>query len=193
MKKQKGIALVTLVVTVIILMLILGVVVHISTNNLKVKNLNNLYTDLRSLNDHVATYYNKYGALPLGAKYTGEITFDEIKNVNDDPNGYYVLDIEKLSNLLLTRNLSWNGQDVYIINTATHSIYYPKGVVYENAIYYALPMLSGGKIIFETPTPTPVRTPKPSPTPNSQYTQNLVLSIEDVVRRRICNWRHNGV
>ena len=50
-----------------------------------------------------------------------------------------VIDTNKLNNLVLTKLPSGNGNDVYIINTKTHTIYYPEGVYLDNQTYYRLP------------------------------------------------------
>ena len=128
-----------LIITIVVMSIITGTVITLSTSNLKVKNLNNLYTDLKSLNDKIAVYYNQYGTLPIQEKFTGAYDFIVDANPNDDPDSYYVIDINKLNNLVLTKLPSGNGNDVYIINTKTHTIYYPEGVYLDNQTYYRLP------------------------------------------------------
>lgn len=139
MKKASGITLVTLAITIVIMILILGATLNLGVENLRIKNLNNMYTDIKSLNDNISTYYNKYGTIPIKEKFTGSYEFQSVKNPNDDPDGYYVIDINKIENILLTRNLTWTDNDVYIINTKTHTIYYPEGVSFEGDVYYRLP------------------------------------------------------
>lgn len=139
MKNNSGITLATLVITVVVMIIIVGAVINLGIDNLKVKNLNNLYTDLKTLEDRISTYYNKYGTLPLKEKYTGSYDFQIAKNPNDSPDGYYVIDISKLENVLIIRKLTWTENDVYIINTKTHTIYYPEGITLDGEKYYRLP------------------------------------------------------
>ncbi|MBQ9298213.1 MAG: InlB B-repeat-containing protein [Clostridia bacterium] len=142
LKKQSGITLITLIVIVIVVSITTGTVITTSSDSLKVKNLNNLYADIKSLNDSVFAYYNKYGTLPVSEEYTVDDEFYTIKNVYDNET-YQVIDENKLNRLILTKKLTWENDDVYIINTKTHTIYYPKGVTFENEKYYSLPLERG--------------------------------------------------
>ena len=139
MKKSSGIALITLIITVVMLSILVGAGIELGLDSLNVKKINNLYTDIKSLNDSVTTYYNQYGALPIKEKFTGNYAFETSKNPNDDPDSYYVIDINKLGYISLTNNVKWIENDVYIINLKTHMIYYPEGIKYENEMYYRLP------------------------------------------------------
>ena len=121
------------------MLIITGTVVTLSISNLKTKNLTNMYADLKSLNDKIAVYYNSYGQLPVKEKFTGSYDFVIAANPNDDAELYYVIDASKLNNLILANNISWSGDDVYIINEKTHMIYYPKGVSLDGEMYYRLP------------------------------------------------------
>lgn len=138
-KNEKGITLVVLVITVIVMSIISGTVIGLSMNRIKAKNLLNLYTDLESLEDKISVYYNKYGTIPVKEKFEGSYKFKTVANVNDDENEYYIIDINKLENLVLAKKLTWTGDDVYIINLKTHTIYYPKGVTQSKEIFYTLP------------------------------------------------------
>lgn len=128
-----------LVITIVVMVIITGAVVTLSTNHLKTKNLSNLYADLKSLDDKISVYYNQYGTVPIKEKFMGSYKFTSVANPNDDPDSYYIIDINKLNNLILTKQLNWSENDVYIINTKTHTIYYPEGVTLEGETYYRLP------------------------------------------------------
>lgn len=128
-----------LVITIVVMLIITTTVISLSTNNLKTKNLSNLYSDIKSLDDKISVFYNQYGALPLKEKFAGNMNFQNVANPNDDIDGYYVIDINKLNGLVLTKKLTWQNDDVYIINNKTHTIYYPKGVALDGEIYYRLP------------------------------------------------------
>ena len=137
--ENRGITLVVLVITIVVMLIITTTVISLSTNNLKTKHLSNMYTDIKSLDDKVAVFYNQYGTLPLKEKFTGSMQFQTAANPNDDLDGYYVIDVNKLNNLVLTKKLTWQNEDVYIINTKTHTIYYPHGVTLDGETYYRLP------------------------------------------------------
>ena len=74
--------------------------------------------------------------------YSGTYEFLESANPNDAQNEYYVIDVE-------TRKLTWSGNDVYIINTKTHMIYYPAGIYVNSDVYYRLPGEYSKLILFE--------------------------------------------
>ena len=139
MKKQSGITIMTLVITIIIMIIIMSVTINLGMENLNVKNLNNLYVDLKTLKDNVAIYYREYGELPLGKKFTESYAFTTDQNPNDDIDEYYVIDVSKLGDIVLIQNLTWTGNEVYIINKETHTIYYPEGVTIDGETYYKLP------------------------------------------------------
>lgn len=121
------------------MIIITGTVITLGIKNLNTKNLTNLYADLKSLNDKISVYYNQYGTLPIKEKFMGSYTFTSVANPNDDAECYYIIDVNKLKNLILTKKLTWTENDVYIINTKTHMVYYPEGVMLDGEIYYRLP------------------------------------------------------
>ena len=139
MRRNKGITLLTLVITIIVMLIIAGALITVGVGNLKTKNLVSMYTDLKSINDKIAVYYNKYGRLPLKEKFMGAYDFKVDANPNDDEDGYYIVDVKKLDKLVLTKQLEWEENDVYIINTKTHTLYYPEGIELEGERYYRLP------------------------------------------------------
>ena len=149
--ENRGITLVVLVITIVVMLIITTTVISLSTNNLKTKHLSNMYTDIKSLDDKVAVFYNQYGTLPLKEKFTGSMQFQTAANPNDDLDGYYVIDVNKLNNLILTKKLTWQNDDVYIINTKTHTIYYPHGVTLDGETYYRLP--GEYSVIYEITNP----------------------------------------
>lgn len=149
LKNNKGITLVSLIITIVLMFIIAGTTIYTSTNRFKINNLKKMYNDIELLNDKISTYYVKYGGLPILKNDTGDsilytysnLDFD--KNVNDDSN-YYIMDLEALGNMTLNygeegyRNPN-TSDDVYIVNNKTHAVYYVKGI--ENAdgiIYHSL-------------------------------------------------------
>ena len=139
MKNKKGISLIILVVTITVMLILASTVITVGLGNLNTKKLTSMYTDLKSINDHIYVYYDQYGTLPLKEKFMGAYNFSETANPNDDQEGYYVIDINKLDKLILTQNLDWEENEVYIINTKTHTVYYPAGVKLDGEKYYRLP------------------------------------------------------
>ena len=64
MRKENGVTMVALVITVIVLFLIVSVIQFGARNGVDIRELNNMYSDILSLEDKVALYYWKYGVLP---------------------------------------------------------------------------------------------------------------------------------
>lgn len=149
MNNEKGVTLITLVVTIIILM-ILTVTISVNVEDYKIRKMTNEFeTDLLILNEEINQYYSREKELPIINKYDNEVIVEIEKNSNDNEN-YYVIDISKLGVDLNygkgykkvvekqpTEVIS-NIKDVYIINEQSHTIYYPKGIDYGNQINYSI-------------------------------------------------------
>ncbi len=149
MKKQNGITLVSLIITIVLMLMIAGTTVYTSTNRFKINNLKKMQNDIELLSDKVSSYYLKYGGLPVLRDASNQevvYTFSAINfetNRNDDAN-YYIIDLEAIGNITL--NYGEEGyknpnasEDVYIINGKTHTIYYIKGIEYTDGnIYHSL-------------------------------------------------------
>lgn len=157
-KNNKGISLITMGMTVLILIIILTTLVYTAITNFKVGKLNNLYTDLKTLSDKVAAYYLENGGLPVSSEYAvieeGEslennISFvtkdgvfsgkESLINPNDyDSSGeigravYYILDVDVFNNITLSNT----GR--YIINEQSHTVYYVNGVNVDGTVYHSL-------------------------------------------------------
>jgi len=140
-KNNRGIALASLIVTIIVMLTITGTIVYTSTDTIKLRKLDDMYNDIRLLNQKVANYHIENNELPVfsNAIHKNVITISEDKlNPNDGPY-YYVIDLEKLNGISLKygkkfRNnniLNEEDEDAYIINEVTHTIYYVKGIKLE--------------------------------------------------------------
>ena len=77
LKDNKGMSLTTTVMTVLVIIIILSTLGYTSYANLKIRKLNNLYTDIRTLSDEVAIYYLQNGTLPVSGE---TITLAERRN-----------------------------------------------------------------------------------------------------------------
>lgn len=149
-KSQKGITLVALVITVIIMIILtFTITLNISQYDGQ-KTKSNFENDINSLNEEIAQYYSRTKTLPIINKYTNITMLTGIKNVNDGEN-YYVIDVRQLEvslnlgsdyNTALSRPRNTeiaDLTDIYIINEQSHTIYYPKGVYYNGSITYMIP------------------------------------------------------
>ena len=65
MKNDKGVTLLVLTVTVIVLIIITSITIYGARNQLAIKYLNYLYSDIDSINTRVSAYYLKNNELPV--------------------------------------------------------------------------------------------------------------------------------
>ena len=159
MKNNKGITMISLVITIIVLIIVTSITIHNGMAQLGIKRVNSLYADIDSISTKVAEYYLKNDKLPvfeneyIDNQTNLEKLFKEngattnITNVNDKEGAYYVIDLTKLDNLTLNYGddyKKWTNtstaekyQNIYIINSVTHQIYFPHGVRLGEEYYFA--------------------------------------------------------
>lgn len=153
-KQEKGITMVALVITVLILLILTNMLIYNAQDNIYIKNLTNLYNDISMLREKVSAYYNKYGKIPAEIKYTNEDQLQNLSSVlstQNDTGDFYVIDLEAMQGITLNygkeyekvKNDKENANsytDLYIINENSHNIFYVEGVkIKENdttKIYY---------------------------------------------------------
>lgn len=123
-------------IIMIIIALIIAVQIKDATGKgVELLTLNNMYADIDKLDEKISIYYLNYGFLPVNKERTSEFKNNSI-NPNDGDN-YYEIDLSKLENVDLSYGMKLIGEDdVYIINEDSHTIYYVKGVKYNNERYY---------------------------------------------------------
>ena len=130
-KNEKGITMIAIVITIIILLIIISTVSFSSKNGIDMKKLNNMYADIILLEEKIAIYYLKNGNIPIKGE---ELEIEsELKTqlISDNPNNgtkFYEIDLDKLENISLNNNNTTHDTDKYIINYDSHTIYYLKGV-----------------------------------------------------------------
>lgn len=120
-KKESGITIVALIVTIIIILILIGTV----SSNIYRRSTSAYQTmkiDINILEDNILIYYNKYKEIP---KTELEIEIGGIK--------YYEIDLSKLNNITLTHGKEYNkcneltkDSDVYVVNDSLE-VYYLKG------------------------------------------------------------------
>ena len=149
-KNEKGITMIAVVITIVILLIIISTVSFSSKNGIDMKKLNNMYSDILILEEKVAIYYLKNDALPIGrvvdnsifqpVTEMGVVRIHDILNEELYPNNkkegslnpvFYEIDLNKLENVSLNNMNTTNEKDKYIINAESHIIYYIKGVTVE--------------------------------------------------------------
>ena len=154
LKSNKGITLITLSITIIIMM-ILSFTVSVNTSTyIERKKKTNFETDITKLQEEVSHYYVENKELPIANKYTNVDMLE--KDINDNEN-YYVIDLAEFEDLELSYGQDYyeitdytleisDLEDIYIINEQSHAIYYPKGIEYDGIRYYTINSESGTQI-----------------------------------------------
>lgn len=163
-KSDKGISLLSLVITIVIMTIIASVTINTSKDRYEINNINKMINDIELLEDKVSNYYLRYNAIPvvrdvdnnipIEYKHT-TISFDT--NINDDE-VYYILDLAAMPGITLNygqegfENIN-QSDDVYIINNKTHHIYYVRGIELDEVFYHS--MLENNKIADKIPPSKP--------------------------------------
>lgn len=130
LRNNKGVTLVTEVLTIVILMMILAVISYSSTTSLQIRKLNNMYADIINIQEKAANYYLKYGEAPVTEEQiditsTVNLPTDQI-NPNDEAGAYYKVDFSKLLNVTL--NNKQTAEEYYFMNTKTLTTYFSEGI-----------------------------------------------------------------
>ncbi len=140
-KSKKGITLVSLVITVIVLLILSGVTISSINLSNGTGSYNNMVADIKLLNDKILVYYNKYGEIPK----TNRI-------INIDETEYHEIDLSKLEDLTLNygddygeKGVLKSTADAYVINSNLH-IYYLKGIKKSGEVFHSATDLSEADI-----------------------------------------------
>lgn len=152
---NKGITLISLIVTVIILLLITSAIIYNSKNQISIKKIDNLYIDIDTIKTKINDYYLNYGELPVLCEYLSQNDFIDLLNTNanaesatlsyssvinpNDGDEYYVIDLEKLDGLTLNygyddeyKTIKANGG--YTTSSVEDEIYVINGLTHQ--IYF---------------------------------------------------------
>ncbi len=131
-KSNKGITLVSLVVTVIILLILSGTVIYNINLSDNVGEYNNMVSDIELLKNKILIYYNNNYEIPKVDNKS--IIIDGIK--------YYEIDLKKLGNITLNYGSKYGNEenltttsDVYVVSD-TLDVYYLKGVKKSGEIFH---------------------------------------------------------
>ena len=159
LKQEKGISLISLAITIIILGIITSIIVYNVKDTKHTEALTKMYTDIENLNDKIASYYKTYGNIPAYSTEKCSINGALLANLENaqganDTEVFLVIDLSAIENLtlnygkgyeILLNELSENEQytlnetsdkDIYIINENSHNIFYLEGVTIEGKTYY---------------------------------------------------------
>ena len=143
MKNEKGITLMILISTIVVMSVIVGTISYSSINSIRMSNYYNMCSDIELLDEKIALYYLEHkgqeNALPVtdeSKKIEELITNYSENNVNYNPNNegtLYKIDLTKLDNLSLSRT-------GYYMDKQSHTIYCSRGVKVDKELYFTVPL-----------------------------------------------------
>ena len=146
LKMEKGITLVVLIITVILMMILVGVTLHFSTDAIEKANLEDIKTDMISIKTRAKIIAEQYNFKDIDALVGNEITAEEARKLNLtetwEANSDKIL--KWSSSDLSNQNLSSIEGDIYVVSYDLDDpnnceVYYLKG--YEGM--YSLTQLKG--------------------------------------------------
>lgn len=147
-KREKGITLISLIITIALMLIISSVTIYTSLDRFEINKYNKMVNDIELLSDKVSNYYLKYNGLPVlrdndnnSIKYT--YTQVDFSNADKDNENYYILDLTAMEAISLNYGKEGfenpnTSDDVYIINEASHQIYYVRGMELNDTIYHTV-------------------------------------------------------
>ena len=122
------------VLFIIIAILLLIGIIGASKNGLDIIRLNKMNNDIKLLDERIRLYYLDNGNLPITDKKIDNFSFSINPNDNDS---YFEIDLSKLEDLNIELGRKTSGEDdFYIINEESMTIYYLKGVKYQNKEFH---------------------------------------------------------
>ena len=138
LKNNRGISLITLIVTIIVLAILVGLSIRNMDTGTNIRNYNYMCAAIELLETKVMTYYNEKGTLPIKGDQIADINSTLCAQESSIDNDiYYQIDVMQLYNITLNYgggNIS--NRNIYIINEQSHEIYYYKGTEYQGTTYY---------------------------------------------------------
>lgn len=187
-KKEEGITLISLIITIMIMLIIGSTVGTVSLERFKINNFKKMANDIELLQDKVSNYYLKYSGLPVlrnesVAKIYPVENLEFTRNSRDN-NNYYIIDLEAMEGISLNYGADGfkkakNGKatdDIYIINQLTHTIYYVRGMELDGAKYHYID--SGGGLEDNIPPSSPqINIISGTKNASEVYTTNVEIEI----------------
>lgn len=130
-KSKKGITIVGLIITIVILLILSGTIIYNLNSSNKVAGYNNMIADIKLLEDKILVYFNKYGEIPKTSRKIN------INNID-----YYEIDLSKLDNVTLNYGQDYNDgteltetTDIYLVNDSL-DVYFLKGINLSGTRYH---------------------------------------------------------
>ena len=144
MKKDNGITLIALIVTIIIMIILATIVVDFSTKAIDKAKLEDIKTNMLLIQGKSQTIYEKYLFKEIeeltGILYSEQNTYvisDGLLEHLKEEDDIYIWGEEALNENGLG-TIKTDEQTFYIVDYTTSEIYFSKGYEYNDSIYYSL-------------------------------------------------------
>ena len=168
-KSKRGISLVALLITILVMAILSAVVVLSAKNSVDNTNVTDFMNDLQKIQDAAQNYYMENGIYPfsenlelsqvqvleqVGADKRAELREEmELNNdySEDGTESYYIIDLSKIDVTQTKRGVkkSGNANDVYIIAKSSGNVYYLDGLETKDNTYFSItPDVLHRKTIF---------------------------------------------
>ena len=132
LRENKGVSLMTAVMTVLLIIIILSTISYTAVKNTKVKDINRLYGDLRSITDEVQLYYAKHNKLPIVSDFAYRVTENNvIKEENGIIKEYSYINDAKLDFILEEDKTMFSKENLYNPNDFDDSGEPGKAIYYQ--------------------------------------------------------------
>ena len=146
-KGNKGITLVALAVTIVIMLILAGSITTTFTSTMELEKYNKVKEDIILLSEDVKLYYMNNNELPIYNEKVFDIATYGIpqKYINpNDSDTYYAIDISLLAKDISLNNGSGNiskdftSTDLYVVNEQSLTVYYLQGAVLNGVKHYTI-------------------------------------------------------
>ena len=146
-KGNKGITLVALAVTIVIMLILAGSITTTFTSTMELEKYNKVKEDIILLSEDVKLYYMNNNELPIYNEKVFDIATYGIpqKDINpNDSDTYYAIDISLLAKDISLNNGSGNiskdftSTDLYVVNEQSLTVYYLQGAVLNGVKHYTI-------------------------------------------------------
>ena len=157
-KSKRGISLVALLITILVMAILSAVVVLSAKNSVDNTNVTDFMNDLQKIQDAAQNYYMENGVYPfsenlelsqvqvleqVGADKRAELREEmELNNdySEDGTESYYIIDLSKIDVTQTKRGVkkSGNANDVYIIAKSSGNVYYLDGLETKDNTYFSI-------------------------------------------------------
>lgn len=156
MKTKRGISLVVLIITIIVMTIIVGITIVQVGGGLNITYKSEFVYELSVIKDRIKEYYMLVGRLPVkeAEEYTADEIIARVENAQkqdllaneiqinkDQSNKFFIIDLSLIDTTESKRGISQQDNDIYLVASNTLNVYYLEGVKLDDIYRFSLAML----------------------------------------------------